>query len=78
MKLGEIVVHIGHYNSPGQVSSNSDEKQKSFYYCPFFEFLIHLFVNSLIFTNSLLNDSALGEVAVQKGTATSPSFIKIG
>ena len=38
---------------------NWTKNKKVFYYRPFFEFLIHLFVNSLIFANSLLNDSAL-------------------
>ena len=35
MKLGEIVVHMDNYNFP-QVSSKSDEKQKSFINSPFF------------------------------------------
>ena len=36
----------------------SDQKQKSFIYSTFFKFLIHLFHNSLIFANSLLDDPA--------------------
>ena len=36
----------------------SDQKQKSFINSTFFKFLIHLFHNSLIFANSLLDDPA--------------------
>ena len=37
------------------------KNKKSFINSTFFEFLIHLFLNSLIFANSLLDDPALRE-----------------
>ena len=59
MKLGEVAVPPCVLQLH-EVSSKLDEKQKSFINSPFFVFLIHLFLNSLIFANSLFNDSALG------------------
>ena len=75
MKLGEVVVPMCTTTSPSFIKIGLKIK-KRFIKSTFFEFLIHLFINSLIFANSLLDDPVLKKL-VETPTKKVGTNIKI-